>query len=169
MGMTTKNMLETLDSTKMVQKASQSSTPLGRPAKIIDWPHRLKEKNRLFYRHITLLFILVTLSIVAINISRFWINTNTVQSLFLSLPPILLLILSWIIPGWLFLYNPALLLPTTLGAIPIHIVWIVAFVYLVKTFLPHIEISVLVTGMMGHWVLFSIVEISMLHHFCKIE
>ncbi len=169
MTMTTKDMLETLDKTQSVQKASQPRTPLVRPAKNIDWDHRISEKNRLFIRHIAMLFILVLFSVMAILVSSPWINIGVIKSLFLSLPPMLLLTLSWMIPGCWFLYKPALLLPTTLGAIPIRMVWVVIFVYLVKTFLPHIEISVLVTGMMGHWVLFSIVEISMLHHFCKIK
>lgn len=169
MSMTVRNFTRTLDRTKSVQKLTQTPTTPPSHVREVDWERRTEQKYRLFVKHIKILCVLVLFSLVGLILPLWIISPDIGKSVFISLPPMLFITLSWMVPAWLFLYDKALLLSTTLGAIPLRVVLTVAFSYIIWTYVPNIIFSVFVIGMVWHWSLFSISEISMLHRFCKIK
>ncbi|UCG02770.1 MAG: hypothetical protein JSW11_02020, partial [Candidatus Heimdallarchaeota archaeon] len=118
------------------------------PTEEINWENRISEKHRLFIKHVKILGILVLLSLVGIIIPLWIISPTVGKSLFISLPPMLFLTLSWMFPSWLFLYNKAMLLPTTLGTIPLRIILVVIFSYIIWVYIPNVLFMVFIFGMM---------------------
>ena len=163
--MTIRDLLETLGRAT-APKVSERVDP---PVKKIDWDQRKKEKYYWFKKQVNMLGGLALLSLIGIIIPLWIVSPAIGKSLFISLPPMAFLTLSWMVPAWIFFYDKKLLYPTTVGAAPIRIVIAAIFSYWVFVYIPSVVFHVFFFGMMWHWVLFFIPEAIMLHHFSKIK
>lgn len=162
------DMLKTLDRTKSMQKL-QSKPNIVTSEREVDWSKRKEEKHRLFVKYTQMLCVLALCSLLVIIIPLFLVAPSVGKSVFISLPPMLILVLSWMVPTWLFFYKKELLFSTTICAIPIRIIVAAVFSYIIYTYADGIIFNVFFIGMIWHWVLFAIPEMFMLHHFSKIR
>lgn len=130
----------------------------------MDWAKRNTLKLRIFLIYIGVLFALALFSVVCI-VTPVWIagNAELGRSILLSIPPVLLLMLIWMLPAWKFIDRPAILMITTIGAIPLHALACLGFVWMVDDYCPNM--NVFFVGMMIHWMLFFIPLASMLYNF----
>lgn len=76
----------------------------------------------------------------------------------LSIGPMLILSLSWILPTWKWFENTSIMLNVIIGLIPIRILAILAYILIINYLTPAITIP-LVLFMIWHWLLFTSVEI----------
>lgn len=165
--LTAKELLHVLDNTKTAQRSRKKATiPVPRE---VNWVQRVREKRHLFIKHIYILVALMLSSLLGIIVPLWIISPEIGRSVFISLPPMLFVTLSWMIPSWLFLHNNALLLSTTVGVVPIRIGLVTLFSWIILIHAPGVIFYVFFIGMMWHWSLFMIPEILMLHNFTKLK
>jgi hypothetical protein len=80
----------------------------------------------------------------------------------LALPPMVLCALSWMAGAWWgSSKNQVTLMAVTLGAIPIRVLLVLVWAWLVFS-IPGMVKLVFVLALMGHWMVFSIPEVAMM-------
>ena len=118
--------------------------------------------NTLLVRNLILLVGLVVFSLICVVLPLYVVKPILGKTLLVSIPPMLIFTLSWIIPFWKFRNNNAFLVPVTLGLMPIRIMLCMAYSYMILEALPDINPSYFVGGLMWHWILFAIPEINIM-------
>ena len=84
------------------------------------------------------------------------------KSILISIPPMLIFTLSWMIPFWKFYNKTAFLVPITLGLMPFRIMLCIIYCYMMLETIPEINPAYFVGGLMWHWILFTIPEINIM-------
>ena len=161
--MTTQEMLRTLDSCRCFQPYVSKKIIHKKPEPV-DWAVRKKRKKDLFITSIKFLFALVAISCFFVIFPIGIMNPVLGKTILISMLPMLLLTLSWMVPAWIFFDRRRLVLVMTVGMSPIRIAFVVGFIYLMILAFPAMCLITFVVGMMLHWILFFIAE---LHMMCK--
>ena len=118
--------------------------------------------NTVLKHNLILLVSLIACSFLIVVLPLYMIKPILGKTLLASIPPMLIFTLSWMIPFWRFHNNNALLVPATLGLMPIRIMLCMAYSYMILEALPDINPSYFVGGLMWHWILFAIPEINIM-------
>ena len=118
--------------------------------------------NTLLVRNLILLVGLVVFSLICVVLPLYVVKPILGKTLLVSIPPMLIFTLSWIIPFWKFHKSNAFLALTTLGLMPIRIILCLVYCYMMLEAVPEINSVYLVGGLMWHWILFAIPEINIM-------
>lgn len=161
--MTIQGMLETLKSCSCFQSYI-SKKPI---CKTTDLTTRANIKPTFFFKSFIFLFFSVLISVFSIISLCYIVDSALGKTFLISMFPMLLVTLSWMIPVWVFFDKRNWMLITTVGMVPLRIVFVLCFVYLIITYFPMVNMATLGIGMMGHWTLFFIPEIYMMHNLSK--
>ncbi len=164
--MTAQEMLRTLGNCSCAQpykfKESNYKTPP------INWFSRMKTKRSLFLKSLLFLFLLALVSGLFVILPCYIASSVLGKTLLISMFPMLLVTLSWMAPAWIFFDKRKLVLTMTVGMMPLRIMFVLGFVYLIITHFPMIHIATLGVGMMGHWILFFIAETYLMIQYGKL-
>lgn len=171
--MTNKELFETLSNCKFHQKYIESQNPKQetkeKPIIKIDWEKRKQEKNKLFLKYIKLLGASVLVGFFLFILPFLIVHPPFGKGFFLGIPPMLFVVLSWMGGAWwAYDKNLNIFMAVTLGAMPIRILFNLAWVYLAMH-IPDVSISCLIFSMMFYWIVFTIPEIAMLLEFSKLQ
>ena len=118
--------------------------------------------NTVLKHNLILLVSLIACSFLIVVLPLYMIKPILGKTLLASIPPMLIFTLSWMIPFWRFHNNNALLVPATLGLMPIRIMLCMAYSYMILEAVPEINPAYLIGGLMWHWILFAIPEINIM-------
>lgn len=163
--MTTAQLLHVLDNFHMSQVSKMSFPP--RPRKQYQERNMSKEdRNRIFKQHLVLLGLATLFSLLVVVLPLYLLDISVGKAVFISIPPMLLLALSWMLPVWKFGKSRYILMAMTIGASPVRIFAGVAFSYLIYT-IPGVNFVAFFIGMVCHYSLFLGIEISMFSNFSK--
>jgi len=134
----------------------------------IDWKVRKQEKWRIFSKFVSLLLAIIIGSVVCI-IAPLWVVNKVLGEAFLiSIPPMLLMSLSWMAGTWKFFDDRRFLIIVTVGMMPIRIILVLAFTLMLVRY-SDVVILAFVIGMVIHWVLFAVPEMMMMYQFSKLK
>lgn len=159
--MSIKEMLRTLDTSRLFPPPEKRTKPPEKPP--IDWVIRNTLKRYIFFIHIKALAIIILCSVLFLILPLWIIAPPIGKAFLLSIAPMLLICTSWMVPAWKFYDRRLLMLSLTMGMMPIRILLIVAFSYLVLFYMPQIHFPAFGVAMMWHWVVFFIPEVSMVY------
>jgi len=87
--------------------------------------------NTVLKHNLILLVSLIACSFLIVVLPLYMIKPILGKTLLASIPPMLIFTLSWMIPFWRFHNNNALLVPATLGLMPIRIMLCMAYSYMI--------------------------------------
>ena len=165
--MTTKDMIKTIDSSRFMRHFHEHPEEKKQEREPVDWVQRNILKTHIFKKAILWLFAIVLFSAVFIILPIWIVKPSVGKAFLLSVPPMLFICFTWMVPSWRFFDKKALLLPMTVGMVPLRIIAILLFSYMAIHNIPEVPIVPLFVGMMFHWALFSIPEIGMMHQFAS--
>lgn len=164
---TVAEFVRTMDSCKMLQPKPKE---VEKDTKIpIDWQARKQQKWLIFRKFAAALVIIVVSSLVCI-VTPLWIVDEALGKAFLiSIPPMFLVTLSWMIATWKFRDDRRFfLLASTVGMMPVRIIAVTMFTMMLVWY-SDVVIAAFVIGMMIHWVLFAVPEMGMMLQLTKLR
>lgn len=158
--MSTSEMLRTLGNCRTSNPPKPEQEP---PPEPINWRERNALKLNIFLTNLKILLILAASSMMFF-VLPIWLGGGEKlgRPLLLSLPLMLFISLSWMVPSWKFRDRKSLLLSITLGMVPIRVMIAIGFMWMIVIAQPEINQIALFVGMMVHWILFAIPEFNML-------
>lgn len=167
--MTTKDLLETLNNTKIVQAYIKSQEPTQYPkieVEAVDWQKRKKMKNKLFIKYILILssVLLVSMVFALPLISAYPPYGN---ALLLGGPPMFFISASWMTGAW-WAWDKArmIFLAVTFGTMPLRMLIGLSWTALI-TNIPEINQPTFILSMMLYWIVFTVVEVAMFMEFTQ--
>lgn len=168
--MTTRELLEVLGRIKTAQAYAKTSEPIAYPIvvpEIVDWSTRMKEKNKLFIKHLGIIGISFSFSVL-FGVLPFWlVDPSYGKSVMMGLPPMFLMAFSWMLGAWwAFDKDRLLFMGVTMGVTPLRLFFCAVWAAVVCR-MPGIHLELFIFSMMIYWVLFTVSEIAMLIEFTK--
>ncbi len=167
--MTTKELLRTLSNCKTHKRFIEAryGTKLEQPEEIIiDWEERNKLKNQLFKKYV----IISGVALMLLNILVFPIflaHPPLGRGFMLSLPPMFLMCLSWMIGAWwAWDKSSYILMATVFGGVPVRLTLCLCYAFLVLS-ITGVMFDALIFSMMVYWIIFTVIEIAMIQEFTK--
>ncbi len=128
---------------------------------------RKQEKWDVFSKFSKYIAGIVIASLICLVLPLWLANEALGKALLISIPPMLLVSLSWMAGMWKFFDDDHnILLIATVGMIPVRMAVVVAFT-LALTWYSNVLIGAFVIGMIIHWALFAVPEMLMMHRFGK--
>jgi hypothetical protein len=104
---------------------------------------------------------LFAFSLLCVAVPIFLVEPGVGKALILSLPPMLLVTLSWMIPVLYVKMSNWNIVALTIGVIPARIGIVCAYAYWCKSL--GVDMLALIVGMMWHWMIFSVPELMLLY------
>jgi hypothetical protein len=137
--------------------------PASRPP--VNWKDRSMRKNRLFLRWLGVLGVMVGFSLFCVVLPLLVAYPPLGKTVLLAIPPNLFVALSWMAGAW-YTYdkNRQLGMILTVGMMPVRLAFFFIWFWLVS-YVPGLNMKVLVVTMMIFWGLFTMPEIAMLASF----
>ncbi len=159
--MHTAEFLRTIDNCKMMQPINKKSFSPTDP--IIDWAERVMQKWHIFVRFARILGCMVLASLLLLILPLWIVDASLGKAFLISIPPMLFVSLTWMVPAWKFYDSRHMMLAVTVGATPLRIAVVVLFSWMLYEYATGINFVAFYIGMMMHWILFAIPEITMMH------
>lgn len=160
-------MLRTLDTCRCFQPYAPKKIVQAKPEPI-NWTTRMKQKKDMFVTSVKILATLVAASCFFVSLPIMIVNPVLGKTILISMFPMLLVALSWMVPTWIFFDKRNLVLTMTVGMTPIRILFVLGFTYLVMAVFPVMNVLAFCIGMMLHWILFFIAEVHMMYKYFSI-
>ena len=104
---------------------------------------------------------LFAFSLLCIALPIMLVMPDIGMALILSLPPMIVIVLSWMVPAQYIKMSNPMIIALTVGMIPMRVLIVCAYAYWCSTM--GINLMALVIGMMWHWAIFSIPELMLLY------
>jgi hypothetical protein len=118
-------------------------------------------RNRLFVKYCAVLGVMLVGVVVLFVVPLWLVYPPYAEACLLALPPMVLCALSWMAGAWWgSSKNQLALMAVTLGAIPMRVLLVLVWAWLVFS-IPGMVKLVFVLALMGHWMVFAIPEIAM--------
>ena len=118
--------------------------------------------NAILVRNMIVLLCTVVFSVLFVVLPLYVAKPLLGKAILISIPPMLIFTLSWMIPFWKFYNKTAFLVPITLGLMPFRIMLCIIYCYMMLEAIPEINPVYFVGGLMWHWILFAIPEINIM-------
>jgi hypothetical protein len=167
--MTTKELLEVLSRTKSAQMLeairNPPPPPEPPPPPVINWEERRMKKNKLLKKYTIIFTCCFATCLIFIALPINLADSSYGKGVILGLPPILFMTLSWVLGAWwAWDKETYIFLALTMGGIPFRLGFGVLWVWFVAP-MPGLNMTALVMSMMAYWIMFTVIEISMIVDF----
>jgi hypothetical protein len=166
--MSNSELLKILERARQEKLARLNAKPARQPPASkppVNWEDRRMRKNKLFLRWLGVLGAMVGFSLFCVVLPLLVAHPPLGKTVLLAIPPNLFVALSWMAGAW-YTYdkNRQLGMVLTVGMMPVRLAFFIAWFWLVS-FVPGVNVAVLVVTMMVFWGLFTVPEIAMLTSF----
>lgn len=147
-----------------------ADTPIDILLDKVDWIERNKVKREILFKSLKLQVLFVLCSQLFIVLPYWIANEQIGKSIFLSMFPVWIMTLSWMLGCWYFWdKGKYLYMAMTFGMIPVRMVVCLCWVLFSLQTVPELVFSAYVFGLMLYWVLFTVGEIFLALKISKIE
>jgi len=159
--------LEQARQKKLARVKEKLASPPPAPEPPVDWKQRKLQKNRMFRRWLSLLGVMSLFSLCCVVLPLLVVHPPLGKTTLLAMPPNLFITLSWMAGAWYtFDKNRQLGMILTVGMTPVRFAFFAAWIWL-ATYVPGLDVKVLLLAMMIFWGLFTVPEIGMLVSFTR--
>lgn len=132
-----------------------------RESRLPDAETKRRTSNRVFRKYCGVLFALFVGVVLLLHVPLWLLHPPSAWACLLSLPPMLVCVVSWMAGAWWgWNRSPPALMTATLGLVPLRILVVLGWTGMALA-VPGIPILVFVLAMMGHWLLFTVPELAM--------